>query len=192
VSVIIFEMKKVILFSWLIITFIFFHSCSKNNEDIKADDLSTEKAIIQHFIKLQGIVVLDDYPKNQNFGENEYYLADKGLYFQVIDSGNGIRASMHSEVSVRLEYSINVNQYVKGNNDTIRITNSQFPYIFAYGLKNSYEYSNSVCEGFSIPLDYVSERATINLIIPSNLGILNDRDNKVVRFYKNLTYTRFN
>ena len=152
----------------------------------------TEKEIIQYFIQSQNIVVLDDYPVNRDFKSNEYYKTDKDLYIQVIDSGNGMRAYQLNEISIRFEYMIDINENVKGNKDTIKIDNYRFPYRFLYGLENTYKYSNTVCEGFSIPLDYVSEQAIVNLIIPSNLGTLDDRNNKIARFYKNLTYTRFN
>jgi len=182
-------MKKNVVFCCVIIFSLFYFSCSKDNENLNI----TTEVVVQSFIKSQGIVVLKDYPQNRDFGKNEYYLTDEGLYIQVIDSGNGIKAYINNTVSIRYEYLLDVNQYVKGNKDTIRQDFSPSPLRFIYRDRN-YNYGNTdyPIKAFAIPLDYVSEEAVINLIIPSSLGTNNDRVNNIVHFYKNLRYTRFN
>lgn len=187
-------MRKIIYALYAILAVSVFISCSESDENLEN---LTEEQIMQRFIKSQGIVILEEYPEDHNFGDNEYYKTDLGLYFQVVNFGNGKSAIPNVDiVQVRFDYYINVNKYITGNRDTIVPRSEYFPMEFKYkgsnlGYYDSNNSNNYSCQGWAIPLDYIYEGAIVNLIIPSKLGIKNDREDKIIRFYKNLVYTNF-
>jgi len=168
--------------------------------------LQEERKAIDKFISMNDLVILKNYPKDGVFKENEYYRTDDGLFFQVVDSGNGIRAQLLDDVSVRFDYF----QFVKdaASGDTTKygfpftstyystgvlISSNGQPYSFVYGISQTYSSSYSpACQSWVIPLTYVGEGAVLNMIIPSTLGAYNDYNNVTPVFYKNLKYTRFN
>ena len=193
-------MKKWIpgILSLAVVTCISF-SCkqSKSLQEL----LQEERKAIDKFIAMNDLVILKDYPKNSVFEENEYFRTDDGLFFQVVDSGNGKRVQLKDDVSVRYEYCQAVKSFSSGDSSKyyfpyhpVYYTSPYLPVSFVYGLSATYSSSSTpVCQAWVIPLSYVGEGAVLNLIIPSSLGSYYDRypDIRPV-FYKNLRYTRFN
>jgi len=154
--------------------------------------IQEEHEYIVRYISINNLVVLTEYPQNSVFKEKEYYRTSDGLFFHVVDSGNGTRVQLLNDVSVRYDYC----QYVKDaeSGDTTRhVFPSGLPYSFVYGISQTYSSTVSpVCPAWVIPLSYVGENAVVDMIIPSSLGSYNDNMNVMPMFYKNLRYTRFN
>ena len=151
-----------------------------------------EKKAIERYIQQKHIVVLEEYPHDRKFQENEYFKTKEGLYMHVVDSGNAHRIETYHEVLLRFEYMYYIKNYVAGNTDSITISYVYFPITFHYGISNSGDVSGLACRGFAIPLDYVGEGAVVDLIIPSELGNATDNSNFSPTFYRNLKYTKFN
>jgi hypothetical protein len=138
-------------------------------------------------------VVLEEYPNDSIFRENEYFKTKEGLYMHVIDPGNTARrVKAYQEVLLRFEHMRYIKNYVAGNTDSITISYVYFPIEFHYGVSYTGGVSGLVCPGFAIPLSYVGEGAVVDLIIPSELGNSTDNSNFAPTFYKNLKYTKFN
>ena len=173
------------------IIFCMFFSC--NDGKSLQELLQEERKAIDRFIAINDLVILKDYPKDGVFKENEYFRTNDGLFFQVVDSGNGKRVKLLDEVSVRFDYIQYVKDFAKGDETLIYPLNPYDPYTFVYGIEQTYySYYSVVCQAWIIPLSYVGEEAVLNLIIPSSIGSMYDRDNILPIFYKNLRYTRFN
>ena len=168
-----------------------FSACNNNNKNFQ-ELLREERKAIDRFIVMNGLVILKNYPSNGVFGEKEYYKTSDGLFFQVVDSGNGKRVQHLDDVSVRFDYYQFVKEYAKG--DTTKYYLPFYdPFSFVYGIEKTYSsYYSLVCLAWVIPLGYVSEEAVLNLIIPSSIGASGDNENITPIFYKNLRYTRFN
>ena len=179
--------------------------------------LQEEIKAIDKFIAMNDLVILKEYPKDGVFGEKEYFRTNDGLFFQVVDSGNGNRVKLANDVSVRYDYYQLIKNAAQGD-----ITEYDFPcfystntncynysycaslcphtyhspgqpYSFVYGFRHTYSLSYSpVCQAWVIPLSYVGEEAVLNLIIPSSLGASDHNSSIIPVFYKNLRYTRFN
>ena len=168
-----------------------FFSCGNNGKNLQ-ELLKEERKAIDRYIVMNDLVILKNYPKDGVFGEKEYFKTDEGLFFQVVDSGNGKRVKLLDDVCIRYDYYQSVKDVAKG--DTVKYTFSSYePYSFVYGISQTYtSFYSPVCEAWVIPLMYVGEDAILNLIIPSSIGCYSDRDNVIPVFYRKLRYTRFN
>ena len=158
-----------------------------------------EKKAIERYIDSEGIVVLNEYPKDSIFKKNEYYKTSEGLYMHVVDPGNtSRRVQTYGEVLVRFEYLYYIKDYVSATTDSSRLAchyvlnYTYFPIEFRYGISYDIDRSKLACPGFAIPLTYVGEGAVVDLIIPSELGNTNDNNKFLPIFYRNLKYTKFN
>jgi len=178
--------------------------------------LQEEIKAIDKFITMNNLVILKEYPKNGVFGEKEYFRTNEGLFFQVVDSGNGTKIKLADDVSVRYDYYQLIKDVAQGDateynfpcfySNTVYYNygcnaycaslcthSSDQPYSFVFGLSQTYSPSYSpVCQAWVIPLSYVGEEAVLNLIIPSSLGSSDNNQSVIPVFYKNLRYTRFN
>jgi len=187
-------MKKTSIFviSSIILLIYLMSAGSCNKSKSLQEKLQDEKRAISRYIDRNDLVVLNDYPKDGKFKEKEFFKTSDGLYIHVVDSGNGRRVTpLVDEVTVRFEYRHDI---AVSDTSISRWTGSGLinPFSFIYGLQQSYSGSGSlVCVGWVIPLMYVGERATVDLIIPSSLGSYDDNSNINPVFYKGVTYTNF-
>ncbi|MDR0542180.1 MAG: DUF4827 domain-containing protein [Dysgonamonadaceae bacterium] len=167
---------------------------SCDNSKSMQEYIREEKKSIERYISAKGIVVLDEYPKDSLFGENQYFKTSEGLYMHVVDRGNPARrVESYNEVLVRFDYFVYVKSYVSGATDSIVLNYLYLPIAFRYGIPGSYsnDPAGLACNGFAIPLSYVGEGAVVDLIIPSELGNATDNSSFAPVFYKNLKYTKF-
>jgi len=189
---------------WVMIISCIFSSC--NSSKSLQELLQEEQKAIDRFINDSSFIVLKNYPADGVFKEKEYYRTTEGLFFHVTDSGNGNRAQLVNDISVRFDYTQLVKNVASGDSSkmyypytstylstgAINIASGQ-PYSFTYGIAATYSGTYSpVCQAWVLPLSYVGEGAVIDMIIPSALGSYNDNMNVTPVFYKNLRYTKFN
>ena len=124
------EMKKIIIASLIsIVAIVTFSSC--NNSKTYAQYLDEEKKKIERFIDKNDIKVLSEYPKDSVFQENEFFFdSSTGIYYNVIDSGNGRRIEVGEEFYVRYKGL----SYIESN-DTTKYSNikSMDPEELIYG-----------------------------------------------------------
>jgi len=185
----------------LIATFCISFSC-KENKSLQ-ELLKEETRAINRFIAMNDLEIIQEYPKNGVFKENQYFRTNDGLFFQVVDSGNGKKVKLLDEISVRYDYFQFVLDVAQG--DTVKYLFPAYsnidrypaalgqPFYFMYGLTQTYTSTNSpMCKAWVIPLSYVGEEAVVNLIVPSSVGSSYDYRNITPVFYGNLRYTRFN
>lgn len=197
--------KKIFSIVLLAVVFCISFSC-KEGKSLQ-ERLKEETRAIDRFIKMNDFKILDEedeeFPKGK-WPENTFFRTRDGLFFQVVDSGNGKRAKLLDEISVRYEYFQLVKDAATG--DTLKYSFPYFssynpnnppplghPFYFTYGLPQTYSSSSSpMCQAWVIPLSYVGEGAILNMIVPSSVGASYDYSNITPVFYKNLRYTRFN
>jgi len=183
------------------VVFLMIVSCvsfSCNQRKSLQELLQEERKAIDRYIVTNDLTILKDYPKDGVFKEKEYFRTNEGLFFHVVDSGNGTRAQLLTDVAVRFEYSQYIKNVVKGDSSVILpFDYGDFylyhPFSFVFGISQTYSSSYSpVCQAWVIPLLYVGEGAVLDLIVPSSLGASADNSSISPVFYKNLRYTRFN
>jgi hypothetical protein len=183
-------MKKGVL-GIIIIAIISCISSSCDKRKSLQELLQEERKAIDRFIAMNDLIILREYPGNGVFNAKEYFRTGDGMFFQVVDSGNGNRVKLFNDVSVRYDYFQYVKNFARG--DSTQFVMSTFePFSFVYGIPQTYTTSYIQCQAWVIPLAYVGEEAVLNMIIPSSLGASTDRNNITPVFFKNLRYTRFN
>jgi len=185
-------MKKLLLsFTSIIIIACILFSC-KQQKSLQ-ELIQEERKAIDRFISMNDLVILKEYPKDGVFKENEYFKTTEGMFFQVVDSGNGNKVRERNDVSIRYEYMRYIKDAVQGKDEPWYPGDPYQPLSFLYINRNNFiPYDNLICEAWVIPLSYVGEFAILNMIVPSSLGSSGDRNNISPVFYKNLRYTRFN
>jgi len=164
-------MKKGISFIVLIFIVLAQASCNKTPtyEEMKA----AEKKLINRILAEKNIEVLDEYPENGVFGENQFVELSTGIYLHVVDSGNGNRA-VYNETVVLVRAS---GSYYETDETTDFNTflNTFPPFEFRYGRAStvvnehvsSYDmYYMVFSAGLESILEYVGENAIVKLIVP--------------------------
>jgi len=176
---------------WFILISCIFSAC--NNSKSLQELLQEEQKAIDRFINENGFYLSKGgYPAGA-FGDKEYYKTTEGLFFHVVDSGNGTRVQVLNDVSIRYDYSQYIKDAASGDTTNYPFFNYGLPYSFVYGVSQTYSGTYSpVCQAWVIPLSYVGENAVVDIIVPSSLGSYTDNMNVTPVFYKNLRYTRFN
>ena len=158
--------KNIIIIVLSIVTIGVLSSCNKDRT--YAQSLSDERKAIELFIDKNDLKILKEYPKDSVFKPNEFYFDTKnGIYYNVIDSGNGRRIMQGEEFYIRfkgLKYIASV--------DTSTYSNfaSPQPEILTYGNASTY---SSI--GWVAPLKNIGDRAKVKLIIPFNMGLPQDQ-----------------
>lgn len=190
-------MRKVLgLICFIIGLCVVFAACSSS--ETYADKLKNERKNISRFINEHNIVVLNQYPASGVFKENEYFRDPlTGVYINVIDSGNGNRASSskRSEVNVRFWDAMTL---PTADSDTIsnNVAGLQ-PISLTYGIVATYSSSNTssldyyyLSTGITAPLQYVGENARVRLIVPFATGSTYQLAAFKAMYYTQLQYTR--
>ena len=157
---------------------IFTISCKKNitYEEMKA----AEVKIIKRIIADHNIEVLEEYPANGVFGENQFVHLNSGIYLNVVDSGNGNRAVVNkTDILLRASgYYV----YLDSTYNFNTFTNTSPPMEFRYGLasnvvdQHSYTYDVYYYYfgmGLETIMSYVGDSAIVKLLVPGYAEISN-------------------
>lgn len=192
-------MKKAALRLTVLFAFVLAIFASCDNGDSYADKLDRERKNIKKFISEHDIKVLDTYPASGVFQANEYFREPTtGVYINVIDSGNGKRASAARRDYVNVRFTdamaIPVNELDTASSSDLGL----YPIEFMYGVESTYVGSSSSntadyyykSKGMAIPLKYVGEDAVVSLIIPFNSGSTVQQSSTFPMFFTKLHYTK--
>lgn len=169
-------MKKLIGGILALLTLVFlFPSC--DDTESYADKLKKEKKNISNFLTENKIDLIYEYPEDGEFKDNQFfYDKSAGIYIQVVDTGNGKRASNSGVLSVvNVRYS-----ETRELPDTTKYSNSGAgggaPLEFIYGLPATYTESTTSSgyyfksASLAYPLQYVGEEGIVRLLIPFSQG----------------------
>ena len=174
---------------------IIYVSCSKDVKTV-GDYMKEEQEAIEALIAKEGFEILNSFPDNGQFGENQFVLLDNGCYLNIVDSGNGNRA-VHGETIVLMRSGLTF-MSARGDVPFSRIVDySKEPVKFIYGNiynatvnteENDPEYT-ILSKGVESALKFINENAVVRMIIPSlykdNFGIINQTGSK----YQNINLT---
>jgi hypothetical protein len=164
-------------------------SCGKSSRTY-TEMLKDERKAIKKLIDREGIVLLDEYPEDGVFGENEFYQLSSGLYIHVIDSGNGNRA-VSGSTNILCRFAAD---YIYILSDTIYeidgFANDLYPLMFTYGASSATggSFTTYYGQGIVEPLQYVGDRAYVKLIVPFKIGGEVQQSGGDPIFYRKLRY----
>lgn len=166
-------------------------SCGKNQRTY-TEFLKDERKAIRKLMDSLDIKLLDKYPENGVFADNEFYQLPSGLYINVIDSGNGERAVLNqTRVFCRFEFD-----YISSITGTYQTTdgfeNRFQPLTFIYGASRPENPQGSFAtlygQGIIEPLEYVGNNSYVKLIVPFKIGGAEQQPNGDPVYYKKLRY----
>lgn len=148
-------------------------SCDKTQS--YTDMLNAQEKAIDRLIDQNGIIVLNDFPKDSIFKDKEFVKLDNGIYLNIIDRGNKERATLYStEIQTRFI----ARMFMGGEKDTATLdilgplSSSTYPVEFKYGYYTplnpnvSYYYDMFISPGLAAGLPYVGDSSYVKLIVP--------------------------
>lgn len=173
-------MKKIIIASLIsIVAIAIFSSCNKSKT--YAQRLNEEKKIIERFIDQNDIKILTEYPKDSIFSEKEFFFdTSSGIYYNVVDSGNGRRILGGEELYIRFK-----GLSYPSSNDTTTYSNifSLQPEVMVYGNSSTYG-----AVAWVAPLKNVGDRAKVKMIVPFNMGLASDKQSYKTAYFEEIDY----
>jgi hypothetical protein len=177
-------MKKIVGFAIIAICFCSFILPSCDDTETYADKLKKERAAIGRFFAAKNRKVIHEYPANGVFGEGEFFLVPySGVYFHVVDSGNGRRATAGRQVYVRfgntggLISANGADSLCQDSNNTMDALQDYLYFTYKdqttymdYTVLSTYSNYYYKSQGIAAPLEYVGDSAIIQLIVPFKVG----------------------
>lgn len=160
-------MKRIpFLLSIAFLSTIVLSSC--NDSETYADQLKIEKETIAAYIKREKINVLKTFPtKFEEWGDNNYYLSESGLYFHLVDSG---------DVGSTVELELNDLVVPRYKEYTLTLPSDTTTYNWNtqdYPFPASFNYGNTTqsCEAFHEAAKYMKRNnSQAKIIVPSKIG----------------------
>lgn len=179
----------IFLISMLVIT----SSCNKRKT--YADLLKAESKAIDKFISKNKLVILQDFPKEGQFKDNEFYKDPAtGVYYNIIETGDTInyKLKVGDDVHVRFKGL----RYFSTDNDSTEYDNmdpnrSPWPETFTYRGEVNLEarslYSNTT-SGWVAPLKHIGHTGRVKMIIPFTWGSQSDQQAYTPTYYDAVVY----
>ncbi len=170
-------MKRIVGFVLMLCAVLSSTSCNKTKS--YTERLEAEQDAIERLMDAEGIVVLDEYPADGVFKENEFVKLDNDVYLNVIDPGNGDRISegVRQNVICRFEARIFMSDTVTIDgfgSEYLPVTMTVTPY-YEYGMIQATAVQDGsassglemyVSEGLASGFYHVGDSATVKLIVP--------------------------
>ena len=143
----------------------------KDRDSVYSVQRKAEKKLIEDYIKQENIKVLDTFPADNQFADNEYVLTESGLYFQLVDEGTGTDTVAYND-KVIIRYK---RWQLSAHSDTTSYwttDESAYPLTFQYGVSSDYS-----CEAWQEAVGYMKRNNShAKLIVESKLGFSDDEN----------------
>jgi hypothetical protein len=125
--------------------------------------LEAEEVLIEDWLGRNNIVLLDEFPSDTVFGENEMYHFEDGIYFQLIKKGVG--DTLRTGDNLILRYKQSTLDLYPVVEDYWTTQDRPYPNEITYGsLSNS-------CEGWQKAFELMKKSEShARIIVPSKLG----------------------
>lgn len=152
-----------------------------------ADRLKDESKAIDLFILKNDFSILESFPKNGIFNQDDFYKdPETGVYYNIVDYGDTTKNLQIAE-KVYPRFSgvyFMVDDSVKFSNLT-----STMPFEMKfYGPVNSSSKNYYTIPGMAVPLTRVGHNGVVKLIVPFNMGSANDRQQYQPTYYDYVKY----
>ncbi len=140
------------------------------------DYLNDEKKEIRRLISEKKFEILDNYPADGVFKENQFVQLPTGVYLNVVDSGNGDRAILgQTKILSRFsgEIFFNLDTAYKFNFFTNGSQYFQFTYglAFAVGQQGNEAEQYFLSPGLESALAFVGDSSVVRMIVPFKSGV---------------------
>lgn len=143
----------------------------KDRDSVYSVQRKAEKKLIEEYIKRENIKVLDAFPADNQFADNEFVRTESGLYFQLVDAGTGTDTVAYND-KVIIRYK---RWQLSAHSDTTSYwttDESAYPLTFQYGVSSDYS-----CEAWQEAVGYMKRNNShAKLIVESKLGFSDDEN----------------
>ena len=134
-------------------------------------DFGSNTGVFSRIFSEENIKVLDTFPADNQFADNEYVLTESGLYFQLVDEGTGTDTVAYND-KVIIRYK---RWQLSAHSDTTSYwttDESAYPLTFQYGVSSDYS-----CEAWQEAVGYMKRNNShAKLIVESKLGFSDDEN----------------
>ena len=139
--------------------------------------IDQEEKLIASYLKRNNYVLLDKFPEDSVFAENEFYHITDGIYFQLIEKGTGDTALVYDKLVVRYKKSTLEQDAVVEDYWTTQ--DRPYPNEVTYGsLTGS-------CQGWYDAMHMMQRsNAHAKFIVPSKLGFETDQNSVTPYLYE--------
>ncbi len=172
---------------FILLSVLLFIATSCKDQKTYAEYLKDESKAIELFILKKDISVLENFPKNGVFNQNDFYKdPNSGVYYNIIEYGDTTKKLQIAE-KVYSRFSgiyFMINDSVKFSN----LTNTMPFEIEFYGQVNSNTRSYYDIPGLAVPLTKVGHNGVVKLIVPFLMGSSTDRQQYQPVFYDHVEY----
>ncbi|MDR0685970.1 MAG: DUF4827 domain-containing protein [Dysgonamonadaceae bacterium] len=175
-------MNKILFFVSLTVAGLILPSGCKNEKSLQ-ELIQEEKKAIDRYIANNRLEIINSFPDDGKFEEKQYFKTSEGVYLRVDSFNISKMAEIYKVVTVRVKSA----HYIAISDTSIYSMESVYPFSFTYGSSSTY--SDDFCTAWAIPLKYVGEHSTVDMIVPSNYGTSSNRSSIIPVFYKAVTYT---
>jgi len=133
--------------------------------------LKAQKKAINRLIDENDFEILNEYPANGVFKENQFVKLDNGIYLNVVDSGNGNRAvAGATSVLCRITTKWLITWQTMDTTTVNNFKNGSSPIVYRYGTTAPTSTDDFSTTFFSYALfnglEYVGDSSVVKLIIP--------------------------
>jgi len=173
----------------IVVFLILFTSCQ--DRKTYADYLKDESRAIERFIAQNNISVLERFPSNGQFGDNEFYKdAITGVYYHITSYGDTTqRVMLGEEVYIRFK---GLSYFM--SDDTTKFNNfdpnvSPFPQTLIFrGEVNQTTSGYYETPGWMVPVPIIGHKAVVKMIVPFEMGSSYDRSQYQATYYDHVEY----
>lgn len=168
---------------------ILFASCK--DQKTYADRLKDESRAIDRFISQHNITVLERFPADSIFRDNQFYKdATTGVYYHIADYGeNARKATLGEEIYIRFK---GLSYFM--TNDSTTFSNldpnlSPFPQTVVFrGSVNPSTSGYYATPGWAVPIPIIGHNAIVKMIVPFEMGSSYDRQQYQPTYYDHMEY----
>lgn len=145
----------------LVCAVVLFSACENSNNYSQL--LKQEELQIKAWLQREGITVIDVFPQDSLFAVSEMYHYPDGIYFQLLEKGEGDTLSRGDEIVLRyIQSTLDINPVVESYWTT---QDRPIPHPITYG---NLKYS---CEGWQKAFELMKRTgAHARVIVPSKIG----------------------
>lgn len=183
-------MKKIYSIVILITTFLIFTTSCKDQMTY-SDHLKAEAQAIDRFILKNELSIIEKFPSDGIFDDNEFYKdPETGVYYNIISYGDTTKALFIGEkIYVRfsgLKYFLTDDSTTYSNmNQNVHPFPQEIEFLGPVTSATRSFYSNP---GWVVPLTRIGHNGAVKLIVPFSMGSSNERSQFQPTYYNRVQY----
>lgn len=180
-------MKKSFNILMILCAVAFILSC--NNTKSYTDYLKDERKQINHLFDANDFVKLKDYPESGVFKDKEYVELQNGVWFHVIDSGNGNRPTSGTVILSRAKGMILDGDSVTFDGFKSSDNSTYWPLEFKYGgTSDANGDAYFMSQGYASVMDFVGDSSYVSMIVPFRVGSSYQQNSYCAIYYEKVRF----